>query len=172
MSEPLFVTERLELWRPEKRDIDAMIAIVMAGETARYLGPPTSASDHFTRFLRNAGCWDLYGYGSMTVRERGKEAVVGNCGIFHSRRGIGEDFDDMAEAGWIMSHDHTGKGYAAEAMHGAIAHFASGHAGQRIMCIIDPENAPSIRLADKLGFTPRGKRMMGEAQVLVFDRLA
>ena len=104
---PLLVTERLELWRPVKEDRAAQLAIVSDPETTRYLGRGHDAADHFQRFGRNAGSWFLYGYGAYTVRLRGRDEIVGNCGVFHSWRGLGEDFDDKPEAGWIIRADQT-----------------------------------------------------------------
>lgn len=149
---PVIVTERLELWLPQAGDIDTMIDIVTHEETARYLGANADRADHFTRFQRNSGSWLLFGYGGFIVRERGKPAPIGNCGVFHSFRGLGEDFDDHAEAGWIISADHTGTGYASEAMEAALAWFDEQHGPQPVMCVIEVGNEPSFALAARLGF--------------------
>lgn len=151
---PLLVTERLELWLPARHDVAAMLAIVSDPRTGRYLGPQPSAADHFTRFCRNAGSWLLYGYGSLTLRPRASAEVIGWCGIFHSWRGLGADFDDRPEAGWILRHDCCGKGLAREAMDAAIAWFERTHGPQSIVCMIEPDNAPSLTLAGRLGFAP------------------
>jgi RimJ/RimL family protein N-acetyltransferase len=152
-SSPLLVTERLELWLPTREDMAAMFAIVSDPRTGRFLGA-TNKADHVVRFSRNAGSWLLYGYGSFIVRPRGKAEVIGNCGIFHSWRGLGEDFDDFPEAGWILRHDCTGQGLAAEAMERALAWFAEEHGPQRIVSMIAPDNVGSLRLADRIGFAP------------------
>jgi RimJ/RimL family protein N-acetyltransferase len=131
----------------------AMFAIVSDPRTGRFLGS-ASKTEHFVRFSRNAGSWLLYGYGSFIVRARGKAEVIGNCGIFHSWRGLGEDFDNFPEAGWILRHDCTGHGLAAEAMDVALAWFAEEHGPQRIVCMIATDNVGSLRLADRLGFAP------------------
>ena len=94
---PFLVTERLELWLPRGSDLREMLAIVSVPRTSRYLGPADGPAEHFTRFCRNAGSWLLYGYGSFILRLRGEPEVIGNCGIFHSWRGLGEDFDDQPE---------------------------------------------------------------------------
>ena len=70
---PLLVTERLELWVPQRDDIAPMLAIVDDPKTGRYLGRTATAADHFARFGRNAGSWLLYGYGSFVLRERASE---------------------------------------------------------------------------------------------------
>lgn len=149
---PLLVTGRLELWLPTRDDMAAMLAIVRDPRTGRYLGAASDEADHFTRFCRNSGSWLLYGYGSFIVRRRGQAEVIGNCGIFHSYRGLGADFDDSPEAGWILRHDVAGQGFAREAMEAALGWFAAEHGPARIVCMITPDNAPSLRLAERLGF--------------------
>ena len=111
-------------------------------------------AEHFERFCRNAGSWLLYGYGSFMLRERGGGELLGNAGVFHSFRGLGEDFDDAPEAGWILRADRVGQGLAREAMTAAFAWFEREHGRQRVVCMISPGNAPSLALAAKLGFAP------------------
>ncbi|MEZ5695801.1 MAG: GNAT family N-acetyltransferase [Sphingomonadaceae bacterium] len=169
---PLLVTERLELWQPLGDDVPQMMAIVAHPETARYLGPPPSKADSFARFQRNAGSWLLYGYGGFMVRLKGEAQVIGNCGIFHSWRGLGEDFDNLPEAGWIIAHDHVGQGLAQEAMSAAYRWFDETHGPCRSVCMIDPANAPSIRLAGKLGFTPLRETLLAEEPIALFERVS
>lgn len=151
---PALLTERLELWRPRASDRAPIEAMLESPAVRQYLGPLEDTPAQFARLLRNAGSWALYGYGSFVVRERGKSAIVGNCGIFHSWRGLGADFDDRPEAGWILAESHFGQGIAREAMDAALAWFDCEHGPREIVCMISPENAPSIRLAEKLGFSP------------------
>jgi RimJ/RimL family protein N-acetyltransferase len=171
VAAPVLETARLELALPAKDDIAAMLAIVSDDETARYLAPRTGMVDHFARFSRNAGSWLLYGYGAFMVRRRGSGELIGNCGVFHSWRGLGHDFDDRPEAGWILRRDQTGQGLAREAMDAALAWFESVHGTQRIVCMIAPGNAPSIRLAGRLGFTPLRDAELPEGEaVRLFER--
>jgi len=151
---PFLTTERLELWQPRQNDLHAMHAIVTHPTTGRFLGPNAQLHEHATRFTRGAGSWFLYGYGPFMVRLRGQEELIGNCGVFHTFRGLGRDFDDQPEAGWIVRHDHVGKGFAGEAMRAVLAWFDRTHGPRRIVCMISPGNEPSLRLAGKLGFTP------------------
>ena len=57
--------------------------------------------DEFSRFLRNAGSWALYGYGNFIVRERGLGAVVGIKSLL--LQGLGENL----EAQWAAEKDYT-----------------------------------------------------------------
>ena len=152
---PVLVTERLELWRPQASDRPLLEAMMEPAAVRRYLGAmEPSTPDVFARLLRNAGSWALYGYGTFMVRERGGHAIVGNCGVFRSWRGLGDDFDDKPEAGWILAESHFGKGVAHEAMDAALGWFDREHGPRAVVAMIDPDNAPSLRLATKLGFVP------------------
>lgn len=173
MRASFLTTERLKLSLPTASDMRPMHAIICEGATGRYLGPDLSYADHFMRFARNAGSWQLYGYGGLMVRERnGDGQLIGNCGIFHSVRGLGEDFDDRAEAGWIMAEKHQGRGYASEAMRAALNWF-DGEFGTEVMCMVAPENAASLHLAEKLGFDPTREALLPDGdRVQLFRRPA
>lgn len=172
-GQPFLTTERLELWLPRAEDMGAMHQVVLDPRTGRHLGPRAQFHDHAARFTRNAGSWYLYGYGALLLRLRGQGQVIGNCGVFHTFRGLGEDFDDHPEAGWIVGADHVGQGLAGEAMRAVLDWFEREHGPQRIVCMIAPENEPSLRLADRLGFKPLREAVLpdGEA-VRLFERPA
>lgn len=171
MSSPFLTTERLELWQPTMADEPQMFAIITNPETHRFLGPMSNRADHFTRFQRGGGSWFLHGYGSFMVRLKGSPHVIGNCGVFHSYRGLGEDFDDKPEGGWILAADQVGKGIAREAMEAALAWFDKAHGPREVVCMIEPGNAPSIALAEKLGFdATRLATLPDGASVQLFSR--
>ncbi|MBD3814096.1 MAG: GNAT family N-acetyltransferase [Betaproteobacteria bacterium] len=169
---PLLTTERLELWRPVATDHAGLYAMMQSPVTRRFLGSwEPSEADLHARLLRNAGSWALYGYGTFMVRRRGEGRIVGNCGIFHSWRGLGADFDDLPEAGWILADDQVGQGVAGEAMRAAYAWFDATHGPRRTVCMIDPDNTPSIRMAEKLGFTPLRAAEFGGEKVGLYERV-
>lgn len=153
MSAPVLVTERLELWRPQVSDREGMRALIAPGEVRRFLGGmDASDADVFARLLRNAGSWALYGYGTFIVRERGRDVIVGNCGVFHSWRGFRRGMDDVAEAGWIVGKSTWGKGYAQEAMAAALAWFEREHGSRSTLCMIEQGHRASEAVAAKLGY--------------------
>ncbi|HLV08150.1 MAG TPA: GNAT family N-acetyltransferase [Croceibacterium sp.] len=169
---PQLTTERLELRLPVKADWPAILAMVSHPRTTRFLGSGATSAEHFARFCRSAGSWLLYGYGAFTIRRRDLGQVIGNCGIFHTWRGLGPDFDDMPEAGWVLRHDQEGVGYGHEAMRAVFEWFDSEHGPRRVVCMIAQRNVPSLRLARKLGFTPmREATLPGGETVGLFERL-
>jgi len=169
-GEPRLLTERLELWLPQVEDLQPLYDIVSNEQTARYLGGVSSMADQFMRFMRNAGSWHLYGYGMFMVRERGGDgSLIGNCGIFHSIRGLGSDFDDRAEAGWIFGEGCTGKGYGGEAMR-AVFDWFDAEFDREVVCLIATGNAPSFSLAGKLGFAPMRDAQMPDGDTVTLLR--
>jgi len=159
------LTERLELAPPVAGDREALRAIVAHPATGRFLGRnPADPPEHFVRFARNAGSWQLYGYGSFTLRLRATGEVIGNTGVFHSWRGLGPDFDDRPEAGWILRHDMVGQGYAREAMEAALGWFDAEYGPRPVMCMIGHGNAPSLALAARLGFAPLRDAALGDGE--------
>ena len=168
---PVLTTERLELWHPAKEDLAELYAMNTHPETRRYFGEAEPLHAQFQRLARNAGSWFLYGYGAFTVRLKGAREIVGNCGIFHSFRGLGEDFDDKPEFGWIIRHDLTGQGLATESAQAALAWFEREHGRREIVCMIAPENEPSLRLAGRFGFRPLRDTVLPDgAAITLFSR--
>lgn len=171
-DKPLLRTERLELWLPTRHDTAPVHAIVNEPETARYLGPPQDYADAFGRALKGAGSWLLYGYGFFMLRRRGASEVIGVAGVFHSYPGIGKDKDDLPEAGWIVREADTGHGYAREAMEAALAWFDREHGPSRITAMIEPGNAASFALAEKLGFREFRRTEEDGCELVLLERLA
>ncbi|MFC4253787.1 GNAT family N-acetyltransferase [Altererythrobacter xixiisoli] len=168
---PVILTERLELRPPVPDDFAVTGRIIAHPETARFLGTRPGQSDQFLRFMRGAGSWLLYGYGPFTLRLRSSGEVIGNCGLFHSWRDLGADFDDVPEAGWILAHDQVGRGLAGEAMGAALDWFDRAHGPRRVTCLIEAGNVASLALAARLGFAAvRDAPLVGGDIIHLLDR--
>ena len=172
MSGPFLTSERLEYWLPRAEDLADQVALLAPDAMRRYLGPalPTH-QDQFERLMRNAGRWQLYGYGTATLRLRGQDRIIGNCGVFHSWRGFGKGLDDVPEAGWIIHNDHWGKGIAQEAMHAALAWFDATHGPRRVAAMIEAGNTASERVASALGFVEYGRQIFEDSPLILYERL-
>jgi RimJ/RimL family protein N-acetyltransferase len=173
VSAPVLTTERLELWRPQIPDRAGLLALIAPEAVRKFLGPAeASETDVFARQLRNAGSWALYGYGVFTLRERGRDEVVGTCGVFRSFRGFGQGLDDVPEAGWIIAEPSWGKGYAVEAMTAALAWFDREHGTRRVACMIEEGHGASMAIAARLGFREYARHQPDDARALVlYERL-
>ena len=68
------------------------------------------------------------------------------------KRDLEPSFRGLPEMGWIFSPSVHGKGYASEAVRAALEWGKPRFAPKKPVCLIAPENAPSIRLAERHGF--------------------
>lgn len=164
-------TARLVMRAPVVDDLEALFQLTEPAPMRRFLSmEEASREDAFARLLRNAGSWALYGYGTFIVRERATSALVGSCGLFRTRRGLGPDFDESPEAGWIVAQQFWGRGYAVEAMTAAIDWFTRLHGAQRSVCLIAPDHPASEGVAARLGYRLFAERSLHDEPVNLYER--
>lgn len=159
MSKDVFVidTDRLILRPHTVHDTDLILQLATDPVVKQFIrGLPTSREEAWQRLLRYAGHWSLLGFGIFAVFERATGRFIGDVGLADFQRGLGVDFDGTPEAAWLFTGAAQGRGYAMEAMMAALAWFDARHGSSRRVCIIDPKNAASIKLAGKLGFQHYG----------------
>ncbi len=164
-------TDRLTLRAHTLLDFDALHA--MWSESAVYrhiIGRPSTREESWNRLLRYSGHWALLGYGYWVAEERATGAYLGEMGFADYQRDIDPPLDGRPEMGWALKTDVHGKGYATEALQ-AIAAWGDAHfAGKETSAIIAPENAASIRLAEKIGFVKKLETTYKGGPALVFHR--
>jgi RimJ/RimL family protein N-acetyltransferase len=165
-------TERLSLTRPLHEDLDESYAMYADASVVTYIGgKPSTRGDALTKLLRNIGHWQVFGYGLYTVREKSSGSFVGEVGLAHFARELGQNFDPFPEAAWVLARHHHGKGYATEALRAAHDRMARQREAVRTVCIIDPDNSASLRVAEKLGYDFIGEAQYRGGAVLMFERL-
>ena len=150
---PVLETARLRL-RGHRADDFADCAKLWGDPivTRFFGGTPKSSEDAWARLLRYAGHWSILGFGYWVVEEKANGAYRGEVGFADYKRIMEPSIAGIPEVGWVFMPDAHGKGYAIEAGL-AIHEWGRLHLkGSRTACIINPENAPSLRLAEKLGY--------------------
>ena len=169
---PIVETARLILRQNLPSDLEDRIAITDDPDFMRFVGGVYDRQENWARLLRYIGHWACFGFGLFAVEEKATGRYVGNVGLARFERGLGEDFDPFPEGGWMVAQWAEGQGYATEAMIAALdwheRHFGAG----RQVCIIDPANATSLRLAEKLGFLPYREGQMRGHTILLHERNA
>lgn len=126
-------------------------------EVVRYLGGQTlSPEEAWHRLLRYVGHWTVFGYGLFAVIEKASGDYIGETGLADFHRGLGGAFDGHPEAAWVFRRDVGGRGYAFEAGDALHDWFGTTFGARRTVCLIDPDNRPSLRLAAKLGYRQFG----------------
>ena len=150
---PVIETERLILRGHTKADLDVCASLWGDGEVTRYIGGRPFARDEvWARLLRYVGHWREMSYGFWALTEKASGQFVGELGFADFKRELDPSFGDTPEMGWALSPAGHGKGYATEAVTAALAWGDVNLEGGRTVCMIHPENAASLRLAQKVGF--------------------
>lgn len=104
-----------------------------------------SANVRFDRMVALAGAVP---YAKQPVIEKATGVIIGYTGVGT----VVLDGLDRLEWGWRLASEARGRGYATEAT-AAMLDVADAHDDGEMLCIIATDNAPSRRVADKVGFS-------------------
>lgn len=168
----MLTTGRLTLvpHRPEHFDAYAEFWSKDPGHFLRSLAPMHPA-DAWTRLLRHFGQWTAFGWGPfLCFNAEGN--LVAEAGYADFRRGVGAHFDGVPEGMWKVDLAAQGNGYATEVMAAITAWFDTTHNTPRTVCMIEPANEPSIRVATRLGFREFDRASYRDAPVNLYERLS
>jgi RimJ/RimL family protein N-acetyltransferase len=166
-------TERLLLRLPKPEDADGYADVFGDPEVVAFLGMDVQTrQDQVAGIARMLHHWRRYGVGLFSVVRRTDERLLGRVGflMWDPKRWVGAMRDDLegeleTEVGWTLGRAHWGEGYATEAAL-ACRDWALGELGlTRLISVIAPDNAASIRVAEKLGETLEREDLPGP-----FDR--
>lgn len=147
-------TTRL-LLRPHTPADHAPAAALWANpEVTRFIGGrPFTPEDVWARLLRYAGHWSLLGYGYWAITDRATGAFLGEAGFADHRRALDPPFGDQPEIGWALAPAAWGQGLAREAVT-AISAWGDARFTTPTVCMIQPANTRSSRIAEHLGYRP------------------
>ncbi|WP_411820085.1 GNAT family N-acetyltransferase [Hyphococcus formosus] len=164
-------TERLRLRVHRLDDYPAIKKLWANPEVTRFIGgEPRGEEDSWLKFLRMAGHWHLMGYGFWAVEERASGQIIGELGFAEFKRNMTPTPSIVPEMGWAFDPAFHGKGLATEAALAALAWGEEKWPGERLSCIITAENAPSIKLAERIGFKKSATTEYQGDEVFLFFR--
>ena len=164
-------SERLSLRPHTLADFADSAALWADPAVTRYIGGrPSTAEEAWARLLRHVGHWTLLGFGYWVVRERASGAFVGEVGFLNLERDIDPPLGATPEIGWVLSPRVHGRGYATEAARAAVAWGERRFPGAPTVCIIDPANVASLRVADKCGYREIRRTVYKGDETIVLER--
>ena len=144
---PVLETGRLRMRGPAAADFEP-VAAFLDSDRAAYIGGRRNRADAWRTFAVLVGHWELRGYGMWSLDERETGRFVGLVGLYYP-----EDWLAPEVGWWIVDEESEGKGYAFEAALAARRHALDVVGWREVFSVVAPENARSIRLAERLGAT-------------------
>lgn len=157
-------TPRLRLRPFRDADLDAYAPIVADAEVMRYLGDgkPLDRFGAWRQMALLLGHQAMRGYTLWAVDEKASGRIVGRVGLWYP-----EGWPAL-EVGWLVAREHWGKGFAVEAARACRRAAFETLGAARLISVIYPDNARSIRVAEKLGAVPDGRVLLFGKDCLVY----
>ncbi|MBC7985683.1 MAG: GNAT family N-acetyltransferase [Sphingomonadaceae bacterium] len=147
-------TERLMLRVPRGEDFEPWAEFMADPEVSRFLGGAQDRAMAWRNIAAMAGSWLLRGYGMFSFVEKASGRWIGRGGPWYP-----DGWPDR-EIGWGLTGAAQGKGFAREAAVACIDFAFDTLGWSEVIHCIDPANAASIRLAERLGSRRRGSGML------------
>ncbi|WML43855.1 GNAT family N-acetyltransferase [Neobacillus sp. PS3-40] len=142
-------TERLYLRQYKEEDTRILLPIFSDVETMKYYPAPLSFEQTQNWIKKNQERYQEDGYGLWGICLKETNELIGDCGL------VKQNVDDITEVeiGYHINKKYWSNGFASEAARGCKEYGFNQLGLNKLISIIDPRNIPSIRVAEKIGFT-------------------
>ncbi|WP_036486159.1 GNAT family N-acetyltransferase [Myxosarcina sp. GI1] len=159
-------TPRLILRYFTPDDTDALTAILSDPKVMQYSISGTKTRSQTQEFIAwILSSYQKYGFGLYAVTEKETKQLIGYCGL------LVWYFEEITEIelGYRLATAYWNKGLATEAAT-AVRNYAWQQLKlNRLICLIQPENLRSIRVANKLAMKPEKNLILHELNVKVYS---
>ena len=159
---PDLETARLRFRDWRESDVDPFHAFYRDPKSAAVYGGDVKRSDVWRRVGLFLGHWQLRGYGPWALEDKRSGRFAGYCGLWFP-----DGWDDP-EISWGIAPEFRGSGYAGEAAARARDYGYRDIGLPRLVSYINPGNAASIRVAEKLGAVQDGEFLLHDKIHLVY----
>ena len=147
MSPIILETERLVLRYQRADDVEALVDLWSDADVTRYMGGPRDRDWLRTELEQVAQDPTAEPYDLWPLVERATGRVVGDCGLLDKEVEGREEIELI----YVLDASVWGRGYATE-IGRALKRYAFEEQGiERLIALIEPENAASARVAVKVG---------------------
>lgn len=141
-------TPRLTLRYITVRDANALVPILSDAEVMRYSIVGVHTHKQIRQFIEQRLLSYLErGFGLYALVHKQNKELIGYCGFFIQSI----DEHKEVEVGYRLAQKYWGLGLATEAGQAVIQYGQERFNFKRFICLIDPANVRSIRVATKLG---------------------
>lgn len=144
-------TERLLLRPPEAADFEGFCELHGDERSAKFIGGLKSRPLSWRALATHIGHWHIRGFGMFSVVEKSTGDWIGRAGPWFPEGWL------QPEVGWGLVPRAWGKGYATEAALALVDHAFEELGWDEVVHLIDPSNAASIALAERVGSVNTGR---------------
>ena len=142
-------TERLSFRRLTMDDLDNLFALYHAPDVRKYYSEGIPSYEETRRELEWIvnECYVKYGFGmwATILKETGK--FIGRCGLCP----MDIEGKEEIEVAYMLDSKYWGQGLATEAAQAILHHGFERVGVKRLICVINPNNIASARVAEKIG---------------------
>jgi len=170
-SAPVLETERT-LLRPHRlEDFDAYCAMGTDPAVFRFIGGRArTREESWQRLLRHPGMWSMIGLGFWAIEDRASGRFIGEAGFHELKRDIEPSIEGVPEAGWSLVGGMQGKGLGSEIVRRIVEWADDELKAPRTVCIIDPENTPSLGAARRCGYREYARTRYHDHATILLER--
>ena len=146
-------TERLIIREFEDRDLDGIYAIMKKPEVMYAWEHGFTLDETRAWLVQQQERYQKNNFGYFAVLQKATGAIIGQAGLINS------DIEGVfvTQIGYIFDNSVWGNGYANEAA-GSLVKAAFNTFGiNKLYCTMRPENLPSVKVAERLGFCRVGE---------------
>jgi RimJ/RimL family protein N-acetyltransferase len=152
MDSPTLTTERLVLRPATQADVPFVLSLFSRSETNRYssfgdISTAEEAQRLFDAFLKPGSETHF----RLVADLRSSGEAVGTLGLYSY-----SEANRRAELGYDLLREHWGRGLTTEAVRELLRYAFEELGLNRVEATTDPENAGSVRVLEKTGFTREG----------------
>jgi RimJ/RimL family protein N-acetyltransferase len=170
---PRIETGRLILRQFRIEDLEPVAEMWAKEEVVRFIGGNRlSREDTWRRSLAACCQWPLTGFGYWIVELKDGERVIGQAGFADFKREMEPRIEGEPELGYVFDPGAHGQGIGFEACTAALQWADANLDAATYPAIINPENAASIRLAERLGFVRASNATYRGEAIALFRRPA
>ncbi|AZO27905.1 GNAT family N-acetyltransferase [Mesorhizobium sp. M1B.F.Ca.ET.045.04.1.1] len=170
---PILETPRTVLRPHRLGDFENYVAMWADPGVTRFIGgKPRTREESWMRFLRHAGLWSLLGYGFWAIEDKATGRFIGEAGFHDLKREIEPSIEGVPEAGWALASVAHGQGLASEVVGRIVAWGDAVFGRARTVCIIDPDNGASLKVAKKNGYREILRTTYHDTPTILLERQA
>lgn len=157
-------TERLRLRPMNMADVDDLLLIFSDLETMRYYPGTKDRAAAEGWISWNLGSYEKHGFGLWIASLKKTDEFAGQCGLVYQE----VEGRPETEIGYLFLRRLWGQGLATEAAQACRDYGLSVLGRHRLVSLINPNNMPSRRVAEKVGMTLEKEIFKWERPVCVY----